>query len=107
MCLKNRQRVTDFQKAVYRAVMKIPLGATRSYAWVARHIGRPRSSRAVGNALHKNPYAPYVPCHRVIASDGTIGGYSRGLKRKRELLKKEGLYHRRSTIDYRLSREER
>ena len=82
-------KLTMFEKAVYQAVMKIPLGATRSYAWVARKIGCPRSSRAVGNALRNNPYAPYVPCHRVIASDGTIGGYSGGLKRKRELLKRE------------------
>jgi len=89
MRLKNRQRITDFEKAVYQAVMKIPFGATRSYAWVARKIGRARSARAVGNALHKNPYAPYVPCHRVIASDGTIGGYRWGFQRKRKLLKRE------------------
>lgn len=81
--------LTDFQKAVYRAVMAIPAGQTRSYLWVAKRIGRPRSARAVGNALNKNPYAPYVPCHRVIASDGSLGGYSAGLKKKIELLKRE------------------
>jgi len=85
-------RVTDFEKAVYRAVMTIPMGETRSYKWVARQIGSPRSSRAVGNALNKNPYAPYVPCHRVIASDGTLGGYSRGLKKKMAFLRKEKTY---------------
>jgi len=87
-------RVTDFEKAVYSAVMKIPIGETRSYKWVARQIGSPKSSRAVGNALNKNPYAPYVPCHRVIASDGTLGGYSLGLSKKMKILKKEFAYKR-------------
>jgi len=81
--------LTDFQKAVYRAVLEIPLGETRTYAWVARRAGSPKSARAVGNALHKNPYAPYVPCHRVIACDGSLGGYSGGLKKKKALLEKE------------------
>lgn len=84
-----KNELTEFQKAVYRAVMTIPPGETRSYAWVAGKIGRPRSARAVGNALNRNPYAPYVPCHRVIASDGSLGGYSGGLKRKSALLKME------------------
>ena len=89
-----RIRLTDFEKDVYRAVMKIPMGETRSYKWVARQIGSPRSSRAVGNALNKNPYAPYVPCHRVIASDGTLGGYSQGRAKKMKILKKEFAYKR-------------
>ncbi len=82
-------KVTDFQKKVYRAVMSIPIGTTRSYKWVAAKVGSPRSARAVGNALNKNPYAPFVPCHRVISSDGTFGGYRGGLKKKIELLHKE------------------
>lgn len=82
-------KLTYFEKLVYSAVMDIPLGATRSYKWVADKIRRPGSARAVGNALGKNPYAPYVPCHRVIASDGSLGGYSKGLKKKTELLNKE------------------
>lgn len=81
--------MTQFEKAVYGAVMKIPFGQTRSYKWVAGRIGRPLGARAVGNALNKNPYAPYVPCHRVIASDGTLGGFSLGIKKKAEILKKE------------------
>lgn len=85
----NKHNLTDFQKAVYCAVMQIPLGETRSYTWVAKMIGSPRSARAVGNALNKNPYAPYVPCHRVVASDGRLAGYSEGLKKKIALLKKE------------------
>lgn len=83
------RKVTEFEKAVYRAVMGIPLGQTRSYRWVAAKIGRPKSSRAVGNALNKNPFAPFVPCHRVIASDGSLGGYSGGLKKKARLLRIE------------------
>jgi len=84
--------LTKFEKSVYRAVMEIPLGQTRTYQWVARKIGNYKSARAVGNALNKNPFAPYIPCHRVIASDGTLGGYRGGLKKKAELLEKEKLY---------------
>lgn len=83
------KRVTDFQMAVYATVMKIPFGQTRTYAWVARQIGRPRACRAVGQALNKNPYLPYVPCHRVVASGGSIGGYRGGIKKKMEWLKRE------------------
>ncbi|MDD5019174.1 MAG: MGMT family protein [Candidatus Omnitrophica bacterium] len=89
-----RHRLTPFQKAVYAATMEIPLGETRSYAWVARRIGRPRSYRAVGNALNKNPYAPFVPCHRVIASDGTPGGFNGGLAKKLRLLDQERKFGR-------------
>jgi len=74
---------------VYDAVRRIPEGEIRSYAWVAREIGRPKAARAVGNALHKNPFAPEVPCHRVVKSDGTIGGFRGGTDGKRELLNKE------------------
>src|SRR5512135_1736302 len=86
------KRLTDFEKKVYAAVMDIPIGSVRSYAWVARHIGRPKSARAVGNALNKNPLAPFVPCHRVISSDGTLGGYSGGLKKKKALLLEEAAH---------------
>ena len=72
--------------------MKIPKGKIKSYKQVALGINRPRSARAVANACGKNPYAPKVPCHRVIRSDGALGGYSGsgGLKTKKKLLKKEG-----------------
>jgi methylated-DNA-[protein]-cysteine S-methyltransferase len=83
------RKLTPFQKAVYAATMEIPLGQTRSYAWIARRIGAPKSSRAVGNALNKNPYAPFVPCHRVVASDGSLGGFRGGLSKKRRLLAME------------------
>ncbi|QAT17503.1 methylated-DNA--protein-cysteine methyltransferase [Candidatus Velamenicoccus archaeovorus] len=89
-----RQKLTPFQKAVYAATMEIPLGETRSYAWIARRIGSPKSSRAVGNALNKNPYAPFVPCHRVISSDGSLGGFRGGLVKKLRLLKQERKFSR-------------
>ena len=79
-------RWSPFQQAVYRAVCRIPRGQTRSYQWVARAIGRPRAARAVGNALNRNPFAPRVPCHRVIRSDGSLGGFAGGPVKKRRLL---------------------
>ena len=81
--------MTDFEKKVCLAVMKIPRGETRSYKWVAARIGRPRSYRAVGNALNKNPYTGIVPCHRVIKSDGSIGGFASGARRKKAMLRAE------------------
>jgi O-6-methylguanine DNA methyltransferase len=82
---------TPFQQAVWRACMKIPKGQTRSYKWIAARIGKPGATRAVGSALGKNPFAPTVPCHRVIKSDGTLGGFSAagGPAAKRRLLQKE------------------
>ncbi len=82
--------LTLFQQEVYRATRTIPMGETRSYQWVAERIGRPRAARAVGQALHHNPFAPMVPCHRVVRSDGTLGGYAGGLAKKRKLLRREG-----------------
>ena len=72
--------------------MKIPKGKVKTYKQVAIAIRNPRSARAVANACGKNPYAPKVPCHRVIRSDGSMGGYSGpgGIKTKKKLLKKEG-----------------
>lgn len=83
-------RLTAFERAVYRAAAAIPRGQTRSYGWVARRIGRPGAARAVGNALHRNPFAPRIPCHRVVRADGTLGGYAGGPARKRSLLRREG-----------------
>ncbi|NPV93393.1 MAG: methylated-DNA--[protein]-cysteine S-methyltransferase [Firmicutes bacterium] len=77
---------TDFQRRVYETARSIPSGETRSYAWVAERCGIPRGSRAVGQALKRNPIVILIPCHRVIASDGGIGGFNGGLKWKRQLL---------------------
>ena len=82
-------RLTRFQQQVYAAVCRIPKGQTRSYQWVAQEIRRPRATRAVGNALHANPFAPTVPCHRVVRSDGSLGGFARGAAAKRRLLAAE------------------
>lgn len=84
-------RLTDFERGVYRAVLMIPKGEVRSYKWVAVKTGRPLSSRAVGNALNKNPYPGDVPCHRVVRSDGSIGGFARGASAKRRMLLAEGV----------------
>lgn len=79
----------SFKDKVLKIVSKIPKGEILTYKEVARLSGSPRAPRAVGNILNKN-YDPKIPCHRVIRSDGGIGGYNRGNRRKRELLKKEG-----------------
>ncbi len=79
-------RGTDFQRAVWEAVAAIPFGETRSYAEVAAGVGRPRAVRAVGAANGANPLPLVVPCHRVVQSDGKLGGYGGGLPLKKRLL---------------------
>jgi O-6-methylguanine DNA methyltransferase len=83
-------RGTDFQIACWNALLAIPYGETRTYADIARAVGRPQGFRAVGMANNRNPIAIVVPCHRVIASDGTLCGYGGGLDVKRKLLELEG-----------------
>ena len=83
-------RGTDFQLACWHALLAIPYGETRSYGDIARAVGRPQGFRAVGMANNRNPVAIVVPCHRVIASDGTLCGYGGGLDVKRRLLELEG-----------------
>jgi methylated-DNA-[protein]-cysteine S-methyltransferase len=80
---------TPFQRQVWQITRLIPHGDTRSYKWVAEQIGKPGTSRTVGQALGKNPLPIIVPCHRVIASDGGLGGFSDGLDMKRRLLNLE------------------
>ena len=84
---------TEFQLKVWAYLRKIPRGSLQTYSQVAKGIGKPRAVRAVANAIGKNPHAPKIPCHRVIRSDGSLGGYSAkgGIKTKRFLLKKEGI----------------
>ena len=82
--------VTPFTRQVLLATARIPYGEVRPYAWVARRMRRPKAARAVGQALHVNPLAPIIPCHRVIASDNTLGGYGGGPEAKRWLLRLEG-----------------
>jgi O-6-methylguanine DNA methyltransferase len=83
-------RGTDFQKACWQALRAIPYGETRTYADIAHAVGKPKAFRAVGMANNRNPIAIVVPCHRVIASDGTLCGYGGGLDVKRKLLELEG-----------------
>ena len=84
---------TKFQLKVWNYLKKIPKGQVRTYLEVAKAIKRPKSVRAVANAIGKNPNAPKIPCHRVIRSDGKLSGHSRpgGIKTKRKLLKSEGI----------------
>lgn len=77
---------TKFQKRVWKEIATIPRGETRSYAWLARAAGKPKAHRAAANACGKNPVPIIMPCHRVIASDGTIGGFSSGIRLKKKLL---------------------
>ncbi len=78
--------LTHFQRRVLHVVSRIPYGETRAYQWVARQVGQPTASRAVGAACGANPVPLLIPCHRVIAKDGTLGGFSAGLPHKRRLL---------------------
>ena len=84
---------TKFQIKVWKYLITIPKGQLRTYLDVAKAIRRPKAVRAVANAVGQNPYAPKVPCHRVIRSDGRLGGYSGpgGIKTKKKLLKMEGI----------------
>lgn len=80
----------SFTERVYAVVAKIPRGKTMTYGKVARRAGSPNAARAVGNIMHNNPDTKKVPCHRVVRSDGTPGGYARGVKMKIAILKQEG-----------------
>lgn len=97
---------TDFERKVFLVVRKIPAGNVSTYALVAQAIGKPKACRAVGNALNKN-CNPDVPCHRVVRSDGCVGGFARGTKKKVEMLRGEGVEiknGRIATFDRRLFR---
>lgn len=93
--VETDRRITEFQRRVYLALLEVPRGATISYRELGERIGC-RSAQAIGQALKRNPFAPDVPCHRVISTDGSIGGFhgERGgemIDRKRRLLKEEGV----------------
>ena len=91
--MNQKLKGTKLQIKVWNFLKSIPRGSVRTYAEVAAGIGRPAAARAVANAVGKNPYPPKIPCHRVIRSDGSLGGYSGkgGIKTKKKLLKKEGI----------------
>ena len=89
----------NFEERVYKATALIPRGQVSTYQAIARVLRNPRASRAVGNALNKNPYAPQVPCHRVVRSDGSVGGFASGTAKKIAMLKKEGIIIKKGMID--------
>ena len=83
--------MTKFQSECYEALKKVPKGKVITYAGLARMVGRPKAHRAVGSAMNKNPYAPQVPCHRVVKSNGDLGGFATDIKVKIKRLQKEGV----------------
>jgi O-6-methylguanine DNA methyltransferase len=85
------KKITKFEQEVYDACSRIPIGRVVTYKDIAVYINKPKSYRAVGNALNNNPFAPAVPCHRVVKSDGSLGGFASGAIKKRNLLQKEGI----------------
>ena len=90
--MKEMKKYSPFSQAVWTACASIPKGSVRTYGWIAKQIGRPGAARAVGRALGANPFAPIIPCHRVVKSDGALGGYSGagGVKTKNQMLIREG-----------------
>ena len=94
MAYRKKLIGTDFQIKVWNAISKIPKGKVKTYKELARSIRKPKASRAVANACGKNPFPIKIPCHRVIRSDGRLGGYSGngGIKTKRKLLRSEGVF---------------
>ncbi|MEE8369214.1 MAG: MGMT family protein [Dehalococcoidia bacterium] len=82
--------LSPFRRAVLEETMRIPAGETRSYGWLARQVGHPRAARAVGRVMATNPLPLVVPCHRVLAANGSLGGYGGGLPLKKALLRAEG-----------------
>ena len=91
--------MTPFQKKVFRAIEGIPRGRVTTYGDVARIVGAPRAHRAVGRALGVNPNLVKVPCHRVVCSDGFLGGYAGGVEEKTRLLNLEGVEIREGRVD--------
>ena len=86
--VRSAPGITEFQRRVYLALLDVPKGSLISYGELALKVGC-KSPRAVGNALHKNPFAPLVPCHRVVRANGEIGGYAFGKQEKLRLLREE------------------
>ena len=88
----------SFNEKCYSVILKVPKGKVTTYKEIARKLNS-KAYRAVGNAMNKNPYAPRVPCHRVVKSNGEIGGFASGVKKKIEILKKEGIEIKNNKID--------
>ncbi len=91
MAHARHEAVPSFQQQVLDIIKHIPSGSVSTYREIARALHRPRAARAVGNALNKNPHLVVVPCHRIVTTDGRLGGYREGIERKKSLLKREGV----------------
>jgi methylated-DNA-[protein]-cysteine S-methyltransferase len=89
---------SPFSQKVWLSMLRIPRGKIATYQTIARMAGNVRASRAVGNACNQNPFAPDVPCHRIVASDGSLGGYALGSAKKIALLRSEGIVVRKNKI---------
>jgi len=90
---------SEFQKKVLKKLKEIPHGRVTSYKEIARALGNEKAVRAVGNALNKNLHPNVYPCYKVVKEDKSLGGYSRGIKKKKELLRKEGIKIKNNKID--------
>ena len=95
MIIKNKK---SFNERCYEILIRVPKGKVTTYKEIARAL-KSKAYRAVGNAMNKNPYAPIVPCHRVVNSNGEIGGFAWGTRKKIEMLKKEGIEIKNNKID--------
>ncbi len=89
--MKKQHNSTEFENKVWQNLKRVPRGRVTTYKALAEVLGYFRAARAVGNALSKNPWAPKVPCHRAVKSNGQIGGYRSGIRKKTVLLKSEGV----------------
>jgi methylated-DNA-[protein]-cysteine S-methyltransferase len=96
----------SFNQKVWALTARIPAGQVRTYAWIANELGS-KGYRAVGNALNRNPYAPAVPCHRVVGSNGSLTGFAGGLEKKRKLLTGEGIQFRNGRVCHDRERNDR
>ncbi|MFA6995199.1 MAG: MGMT family protein [Patescibacteria group bacterium] len=96
---KIDKEIKSFARLVYKLTRRIPRGKVVTYQTIARVMKNSGACRAVGNALNRNPYAPLVPCHRVIKSNGEIGGFASGVDKKKKILKKEGVKITNNRID--------
>lgn len=105
MTFKDKQSLS-FQEEVYKILRTVPMGKVVTYGQLAKLAGHPKSARAVGGFMRTNPDAPHTPCHRVVASDGSLTGYSGvgGVKQKRKMLLAEGVTFKGDKVDLQFSR---
>jgi len=99
MAKEKKEIISQFANKIYQITSKIKAGQVATYGQIAQAIKKPTAARAVGRALHNNPFAPQVPCHRVIKSDGRLGGFAGGNKKKLSLLRQEGIIIKNNRLD--------